>query len=347
MRKQFPEGPWFWPLQLSGWFLIGAASLFPAVMMLDSTESALQYVLLRTISGIALTTALRLAYRRIRDWDISMGRRTAGILACCTVCICVDQWVANWALTGSLLDMGVFGLLNYYPRAAAYLVWTMLYFTLCHWRASQRERYKVLELESENRQAELQLLKSQLNPHFFFNALNSILAEKDDPDKVESLTQSLATHLHYSLKQTGESMPLGNELKALNNYLAVEKIRFEERFEFEIVANAGVRQVVVPPMLIQPLVENAIKYGQLTSPSPLRLHIAAVLEPEIILVEVSNTGGWMDNAEMRGTGIGLANLKRRLQLIFGGKAQLIHEVKDGWVHCRLRLPRPIARGAQV
>ena len=347
LSKQFPEGRWFWPLQIAGWFLFAVAAMVPALMLLHGPDDAILFVAVRMLIGIGLTAALRPAYRWIRHRGGSWWWRTAVVLGCCVICICVDYWLAEIALTRYLLAMGTLGKLTYYPRAASFLIWTTLYFAICHWRASRSEQWRLLQLESENRQAELQLLRSQINPHFLLNALNSILAEKHNPDQVETITQALATHLHYSLRQNGELVPLGTELKALHNFLAVERVRFEGRFEFEIVADAAVRQEAMPAALIQPLVENAIKYGQMTSPNPLRVRIAAVLGPETVSVEVSNTGKWVGNPDQRGTGIGLSNLKRRLHLVFGDQAQLEHEVKHGSVCGRLRLPRATARKAQA
>ena len=343
MWKQFPEGQWFWPLQFAGWFLIGVGALMPTVMLLHDPVASLYFVGVRTLIGFGLTMVLRHGYRWVREWGGAGWRRAGLVLGCWGLCIILDYGLAKMTLDKYLRDMGTLGELTYYPRGAAFLVWTVLYFAICHWRTNLRERYRVLQLEAENQRAELQLLRAQINPHFLFNALNSVVAEKQDPAKVEAITLALSDHLHFSLRQAGAAVPLGMELEALNNYLAVEKVRFEERFEFEIVADAAVRQVALPSALIQPLVENAVKYGQQTSPLPLRIRITAVLEPETVLVEVSNTGKWVDDPDRRGTGIGLANLKRRLQLIFGAGAQLEHEMKPGCVCGRLRLPRPTAK----
>jgi LytS/YehU family sensor histidine kinase len=194
-------------------------------------------------------------------------------------------------------------------------------------------------IEREDRLAEARRLTAQLNPHFLLNSLNAILAEKNNPAMVEAITQSLADFLVFSLRQGSGLAPLGTELHALESYLAVEKIRFEERLEYAIAADETARAVAVPTALVLPLLENAIKYGQATSPLPLRLHISARLDPDSLVIEVANSGTWVEKGDLSGAGIGLANLNRRLELFYPGLARLDRlPVSAGEVRLRITLP---------
>lgn len=117
------------------------------------------------------------------------------------------------------------------------------------------------------------MLRARINPYFLFNARNAILAEAAKPQRVIAITHSLADYLRFSLAQTSGLHPLGDEVDALESYLRVEQIRFEERLEYGFSVDEAARCQVVPGALVQPLLENAVKYGPRTSQWPLRLAI--------------------------------------------------------------------------
>jgi len=223
-------------------------------------------------------------------------------------------------------------------RFTAYGFWIILYFVLNDLIESNSARLQLERLKAEMVESELRLLRAQVNPHFLFNALTSILAEARHPERVTELTHSLASFLRFSLSQSTALQALGDELTALEGYLQVEKIRFEDRLEYTVVVDPAARQMQVPSALVQPLVENAIKFGQRTSPRPLRLAIHARVLPEGLRIEVSNTGKWVEEGSGDSTGIGLANLRRRLQLLCGDHARVRHEVLDDRVVVRVMVP---------
>lgn len=224
-------------------------------------------------------------------------------------------------------------------RCGIYAFWVSLYISINHFIDTARERLRLAQLETETRESELRLLRAQVNPHFLFNALNTILAVADHPQRVTETTHALADYLRFSLAQNSELHPLGKELDALENYLRVEKIRFEERLEYTLEVDAAARRQPVPGALVQPLLENAIKYGQCTSPPPLRLAIRAQKRDDggLSLV-VENSGHWVEPGSGDSTGIGLANLRRRLELIYGDQATLSTETAADRVCVRVDLP---------
>ncbi len=131
------------------------------------------------------------------------------------------------------------------------------------------------------------------------------------------------------------------------SYLEVEQSRFEENFRYHLVAAEETRTVLVPPSLLQPLIENAIKYGMKTSRSPLILRVGANLEDGWLNLCVENTGAWVrDGDGIQGSRIGLANLRRRLDLLFHGKATLETDAIDGMVRVRVRIPATQNQAAQ-
>jgi LytS/YehU family sensor histidine kinase len=206
-------------------------------------------------------------------------------------------------------------------RSTLLFLWFLLYFGIKSLKQS-------LEVEREFQKAEVRLLRSQMNPHFLFNALTTIMAVRRDEAKVELVTQSLADYLRFSLQQEQEAQnevvahPLGDELAALENYLQVEKARFSDDLKWSIEAEADARQTLAPSALVQPLLENAIKYGQETGPRPLRVSITAKVVQGHLEIEVCNSGYWVERNPTQTCGVGLSNLRRRLELIYGHAASL-------------------------
>jgi sensor histidine kinase YesM len=181
-----------------------------------------------------------------------------------------------------------------------------------------------------------------MQPHFLFNALTAVMGVSGDRAKVEALTQSLADYLRFSLsKSDDDASPLGDELDALENYLHVEKIRFAENLNYRIDADEEMRAISVLQHLVQPLLENAIKYGQQTSPMPLSILIQVRRAGGKLQLLVENTGSWVEpsaSSRDQGMGIGISNLRRRLQLVYSDRASLTYEHSPQRVRAMVTLP---------
>ncbi|NQX01260.1 histidine kinase [bacterium] len=333
----------FWILQLVGWgslILLGLRVVVPDTMVL------MPVLLGRGVLGCLITSFLvRPLLRRLRRLN---GRflwgKAAVALVCAVLITKLDSELIHWLIR--LLfgpdhqSVGLDRFLNSSGpiRFTAYGFWIILYFVLNDLIESNSARLRLERLKAGMIESELRLLRSQVNPHFLFNALNSIIAEAGRPERVTQITHGLADYLRFSLSQNLELQPLGEELVALEGYLQVEKIRFEERLEYSVVADAEVRRARVPGALVQPLLENAIKFGQRTSPRPLRITIHAQARPEGVVIEVTNSGKWVPEGGLDSTGIGLVNLRRRLQLVCGDGANVAHEVLEDRVIFRVVVP---------
>jgi sensor histidine kinase YesM len=168
------------------------------------------------------------------------------------------------------------------------------------------------------------------------------MAVSGDREKVEALTQSLADYLRFSLsKSDDDASPLGDELNALESYLQVEKIRFAENLSYRIDTDEKTRSVSALPHLVQPLLENAIKYGQQTSPMPLSILIQTQIVGDRLHLTVENTGSWVDpsaSSRDQGMGMGISNLRRRLQLLYSDQASLIYDHSPERVRALVTLP---------
>lgn len=187
-----------------------------------------------------------------------------------------------------------------------------------HWQA-QRER--MLLLEQSLSQAKLAQLSAQLRPHFFFNALNTISALMHvDVARADRLLATLGELLRESLHSAPEQLvPLHRELHLLALYAEVMAERFADRVTLEWRIEEGAREVLVPALLIQPLLENAFKHGVEKSSSPVRIRIEATLRGDVLELCVCNTGALTGEVA---AGIGLRNCRERLSELYGGAARL-------------------------
>ncbi len=333
----------FWILQGLGWSCI---SLLAAGILRTQALLLLPTILFRAVLGLTITSWL---LQPLLRW----GRKHCHLSLALGIPLLLASSLALGAADSKISTAGFAHFLAHplppeadqiylkssvLLRSFAYALWISLYLSINYFLETSHARLRLARLESETRESELHLLRAQVNPHFLFNALNSIIAEADHPDRVIEITHRLADFLRFSLTQNGTMHPLGEELDALSNYLQVEKIRFEERFEYSLTADAAARRQLVPHALVQPLLENAVKYGMQTSPRPLRVALRAHLLANQLVLEVENSGTWMTPPSGTSTGIGLANLRRRLDLIYGPLAKVEPLQHNHGVLLRVTLP---------
>ena len=332
----------FWSLQIAGW---AALSLFTLVVAWVTDPSLLPFLGFRQVFGFLITAFLvrpLLHFAREKCRDHRVGLVIGSILLALLLGAIDSQSTQEF---GKLLRIDTssekvkfFLSASFAIRSFQYMGWIILYFSVNYWLETRAAHLHMGRLEAENQAAELDFLRAQVNPHFLFNALNSILAVADQPRTVTALTQGLADYLRFSLRQGGDFQPLGDELDALESYLQVEKIRFKDRLHYTLVADEDARRSEAPRALVQPLLENAIKFGQRTSPRPLRIAIVAQRHDGTLRVTVENTGHWGTEQPVASTGIGLGNLRRRLELLFGSLAKVMVETPAGRVIVRVEFP---------
>lgn len=342
------KSPYFWKLHISFWVaytllqgILVWVLAATGIILRGAEVLLLEWILLKSAYGFLITTSLRplLIWIHSRRWHplkmvlIFLGLPLAYV-ALELLLLTQTPFLREHfrSLTGTLsigISMMVAG---FFLDFFSCVFWVGFYF-------SGSLFFDSLELSSRQQKSELALLRYQVQPHFLFNALSAVMAVSDNKEKVEELTQSLADYLRFSLrKRNDDYSPLGEELEAMENYLQVEKIRFEEKLRFRIDADEKARVFVVPRQLVQPLLENAIKYGQQTSPTPLSIRIEAQLTGDRLHLTVENTGSWVEPSASSGMGIGISNLRRRLQLLYGDRASLTHEHSPQRVQSMVTLP---------
>ncbi len=247
----------------------------------------------------------------------------------------------SWLLVGGGLMDGI-----------TLALFSLLYFAVDHWLQLREQREKAREATALAHQAQLQMLRYQLNPHFLFNALNSIRAMiLREPERARQIVTELSEFLRYSLNGRGPDSTVGEEMQAIENYLAIQRIRFEEKLAVTVRVDPQLNEFVLPGFLVHPLVENAVKYGMETSELPLRIEIEIADGRPGLHIRVSNTGRLLAAAAAApgdardGTGTGLKNVAQRLALAFPGRHTFAVTERDGWVHAEIGLQPAAAEAA--
>lgn len=202
-----------------------------------------------------------------------------------------------------------------------FFLWCVFYFAYQYFAKSRREEIKNLQWEALQNQIELNNLKSQLNPHFMFNSLNSIraLIDIDKKDAKESITK-LSTLLRTSLLMGKKNVvSIEEEIDLVKSYLDLEKIRFEERLQVDLQISEEVLEVEIPPLMIQTLVENSIKHGISKKMEGGTISVIAKIENGDCLIRIKNPGKIENEINDNGS-IGIKNTKDRLRLMFDNRA---------------------------
>jgi hypothetical protein len=349
----------YWIYQALGWGVYTVSRIVGAVTVfgLPWFKVTLELVTLSAV-GLSLSHGLR-NYVQRHHWNaLSIPQLTKRIIVAGFVLGTPLGIVTQLTDVAALQDLGPL-LREYAPGlnvhfsapiqfghqivnwALLYMLWLTIYFTAVGLREYRSARLTQSELTRALQLAELRLLKSQLNPHFLFNALNTVRSLiADNPARAQSAVTRLANTLRYTLRsRQDELVTLSQELDIVADYLELEAMRFEDRLRIEIHVPDDAAGVHIPVMLLQTLVENAIKHGIADLPSGGLLRIAAALEKDMLKVEIENP---RTEAPIlaAGEGIGLRNARDRLKLLFGSRATLDLDLsKPAVATARLRVPR--------
>jgi two-component system, LytTR family, sensor kinase len=218
-----------------------------------------------------------------------------------------------------ILETGIYGRLI--AGLFFYLVIILFYYVVIYYQNIQEKLVAEVKLNSMIQEAKLDVLKSQMNPHFIFNSLNSVSSLIiTSPDKARDMVIKLASFLRYSLEQDSRTTStLGEELNNIDNYLAIEKIRFGDRLEFIYNIDKDCYKCTLPALILQPLFENAIKHGVYKSAGRTTINLSIRKENGMLQLIIRNNFDEETHARVTSGGIGLANIKNRLELLYHRK----------------------------
>jgi len=230
-------------------------------------------------------------------------------------------------------------LVNLVSDSPLILVWVSIYYLWHYIELGTKTEFQKIKLESLVKEMELKTIKSHINPHFIFNALNSIRALVDEnPERARTAITELSNLLRSSMQaEKQETVPFERELNIVKDYLALEHIRFEDRLKVEYDIDEDTLDQPIPPMMLQTLVENAIKHGLSKAKEGGIIRIISDYRESHHELIVQNTGTISEIADTQG--FGLKSTRSRLKLLFGDKARFTIEDKgDNWVEAKIIMP---------
>lgn len=230
------------------------------------------------------------------------------------------------------------------------LAWSGMYYTIVHWLELQERERQTLQATQVAQRAQVDMLSYQINPHFLFNALNSIRALiAENPARAKEMVTQLAVFLRYTLAaDPTRHFTVAEEFEMVDGYLAIEGIRFEERLDAQSYMDPEVAGWPIPRFIVHPLVENAVKHGRAAAGEALRVRVRAERVGDAMLaISVTNTGELVRGGPTseHGLGVGWRNIRQRLELLYGGAARFDVAERDGLVEVTIRLPSSIPAAA--
>ncbi len=313
----------FWILQSIGWsgfFFLRSLSGFANSM----GWMWLVHTLLLTATGYSLTLLMASLYRRL----IKMKPIWTAVLSFATVVLAsaafsvIETWSVATFLKPELKPVGIKLLSPILLDFALLAAWSALYYGINYFLLLEEQINQREKLESQASTAQLAMLRYQLNPHFLFNTLNSIstLVLLKQTERANAMLARLSSFLRYTLvNEPAGKVTLAQEVETLKLYLEIEKMRFEDRLRPHFRVDADTIGARLPSLLLQPLIENAIKYAVTPSEDGADIWITAMREGQAVRIEVTDNGS-AETTELSAspsTGVGLANIRDRLSQAYG------------------------------
>jgi two-component system, LytTR family, sensor kinase len=340
----------YWLYQILGWSFYSFSDLLNYFTVFsfnfDEFDNLIGNGIVNVAAGISLTHIFRVIFKRY-EWGklpvTQLVLRSAAVVGIVTFILAainipmdrdiINTEKMNWALR----DISY--LIN---LSKPVLIWVLLYVFYSVANLRKNDAVERVQLESSIKETEAKILMAQMNPHFIFNALNSIRALiTEEPSKAISGITQLSNLLRSSLvSNRKKTVSLREEIKTIGDYLSLEKIRYEDRLQMKIAIDKNTESIQVPPMMLQTLVENGIKHGVQKALRWGFIEISSHIEGEHLVIHIRNTGKLeRTTSKSDAGGFGLENTKRRLQLLYGNKSSFrIFQENHLTVNAEIKIP---------
>jgi len=316
----------FWTFQLVGWTGYGFLRTFQAITNGSDLFYYSRLIVAAIVIGVLMTLFMRQVYRIILGWKLHYTLLTivavSGALG--FLFSSIEALLAPVMMPGILPFSGLELFGNAMFESTTLFAWSAIYFGYHYYVSMQEQKEQVLKATAMAHQAQLKMLRYQLNPHFLFNTLNAIstlVLEKSETDANRMLTK-LSSFLRYTLvNQPTQRITLDKELHALGLYLDIEKVRFEDRLTLDFNIHDSAKGALIPSLILQPLVENAIKYAVAPSIDGGTIIIDASVKDGRLHIALKDNGPGIKDinniVSQTGSGVGIVNTSERLQQIYG------------------------------
>lgn len=343
----------FWLFQLVGWFLFGIIDLYSDSQMTGPYSLTGKHVIacsLSMLTGLGISLVFRQYYRIV--YRKSRSILTYALVSLASSLLGSLVWFSIMDLTELALKMRMpysvwtqthqsgftdYMIVNLLFLSSPLFAWSFLYFGYKLTEDLNRERDKYQRSLLLAKDAQLQMLRYQINPHFLFNSLNSIqaLMYQNTAQADEMLTE-FSEFLRYTLERKDELyVSLDQEMEMVSKYLYLEKIRFQEKLQYSIEIEEGTGQLKILSFLLQPFVENAIKHGTPPAGKPLEVEITSAVKNGHLLLTIRNCGRWKEPGTDQG--IGITNVRNRLENACPDQYTLFIGERDNRVSVELKL----------
>lgn len=349
----------FWILQIVGWFGLSLISFLSLTLWYNQQGAAyIAHTLLQSALGVCVSWPLRWVFHYFW-YDTAIFRISAAIAGVigCSLLWTILRMTTFMEMTGETDLWSDFGGW-FFGSILIFACWVAFYHGVKYYQLLQREHESLLIVAAENKEqqlrrakaetiaheAQLEMLRYQLNPHFLFNTLNAIsaLVKIKKTSMANSMIVQLSDFLRYSLDTDPvKRVSLEKELEALKLYLNIEKTRFGDRLEMKFDIEPSANNVLVPSLILQPLIENAVKYAIAPTETGGVISISARLDGQHLVVEIADTGPGIKDVtdELQSRGIGLRNTVDRLQEFYGDSYSFkLERAEPQGLKVYLRLP---------
>jgi sensor histidine kinase YesM len=335
----------YWACQIIGWIAFILGNVITAYVTDQDLSKAINVSIMVFIMGITITHIFRTVIHHL-EWKKLNILALIPRVFLASIIMSFLFVLLNTALTDiingdiplirSFFSNRIF--LNVLQFWFLFFLWSILYFAVNVFENWKKEEIQNLELRAAKTEIELNSFRSQMNPHFMFNSLNSIRALIDeDPEKSKKAINMLSSIVRNNL-MLGKNMTvtLKEELDLVENYLWMEKVRFEERLTIHMDIDEDALECHIPPFMLQTIVENAVKHGISKIIKGGLIEVIINLDSDLLKIVVRNSGTFEANKTAQG--IGIANTRKRLDLIYGNKANFNIYNQDEFVITQLNIP---------
>ena len=351
MARDNPERfPSFWQLQTAGWVCLYLVGILGSIPDIFQRPGALRGHTIADatlfLTSCALRPVCRSLLRRAPSWPAFAWRAAAWSL----VCGACAAFATLLALAGpKRIDWSSVAA-NSVQFSFVFFLWCSLYLSIKQWQQSVKERERLLRAETEAREARLSALRFQLNPHFLFNSLNAVstlVLDGNAPAATRMLAQ-IGELLRASLdNEVVPEVALSQEMAFTERYLAIEQTRLGERLQVDLAISPDTLDALVPSMLLQPLVENAVRHGVVPAVEGGRIAIESVLHDGRMRIVIRNSGSRRpDRTQGNGNGIGLSNTAERLRTLYGTNLTFLLEWPEAG-GCQVTVELPFRKAART
>ena len=347
----FKRIPTYWICQLAGWGLNAAITVFfYLTLSIRKVEHFYLLIIISVSLGLLFTHVMRMVIKHYKFLEKPIRKQIISFIITTIffsiIYACADVGAEKLLNLRGYVDPNI-SLLNEMIRSIInsffiLFIWNLIYYTYHYVERNRKQQVDTLKLQSLVKELELKTIKSHINPHFIFNALNSIRALVDEnPQRARNAITELSNILHSSMHaEKLETVPLVRELNIVKDYLALEKMRFEERLMIELDIDENTLEQPVPPMMLQTLVENAIKHGISKKINGGKIKVTSGFVNDHHELIVQNSGQL--NGFINDDGFGVKSTQNRLNLLYQGKATFdIKNLDSDTVESRITMPKNI------